>query len=137
MLNINIERIWLNSRLILTMTTIIIYRFFVDVQIHLCKFYVKFKKKKKKKVLVVTKYDHASTVLQEINNNNVRVIITNETNKITFFSIQPISSANQCLNSVWPQWTPKLINHSPTNTKSRLWGNSRNRNTQNITSHGS
>ena len=34
------------------------------------------------KVLVVTKYDHASTVLQELNNNNVRVIITNETNKI-------------------------------------------------------
>ena len=62
------------------MTTIIIYRFFVDVQIHLCKFYVKLKKKKK--VLVVTKYDHASTVLQELNNNNVRVIITNETNKI-------------------------------------------------------
>ena len=33
--------------------------------------------KKKKKVLVVTKYDHASTVWQELNNNNVRVIITN------------------------------------------------------------
>ena len=76
------------------MTTIIIHRFFVDVQIHLCKFYVKLKKKKKK-VLVVTKYDHASTVLQELNNNNVRVIITNETNEITFLSIQPISSANQ------------------------------------------
>ena len=58
MLSINIERIWANSRLILTMTTIIIHKFFVDVQIHnifhkliqfhLCKFYVK-----KKKVLVV------------------------------------------------------------------------------------
>ena len=44
----------------------------------------KFYAKKKKKVLVVTKYDHASTVWQELNNNNVRVIITNETNKITF-----------------------------------------------------
>ena len=49
MLSINIERIWANSRLILTMTTIIIYKFFVDIQIHnifhkliqyhLCKFY--------------------------------------------------------------------------------------------------
>ena len=58
MLSINIERIWANSRLILTMTTIIIYRFFIDVQIHnifhkliqfhLCKFYAQ-----KKKVLVV------------------------------------------------------------------------------------
>ena len=54
MLSINIERIWANSRLILTMTTIIIHKFFVDVQIHnifhkliqfhLCKFYVKKKK---------------------------------------------------------------------------------------------
>ena len=64
MLSINIERIWVNSRLILTMITIIIHKFFVDVQIHnifhkliqfhLCKFYAKKKrKKKKKKVLVV------------------------------------------------------------------------------------
>ena len=59
-LSINIEKIWVNSRLILTMTMIIIHRFFVDVQIHnifhkliqfhLCKFYAQ---KKKKKVLVV------------------------------------------------------------------------------------
>ena len=59
MLSINIKRIWANSRLILTMTMIIIHRFFVDVQIHnifhkliqfhLCKFYAQ----KKKKVLVV------------------------------------------------------------------------------------
>ena len=59
MLSINIEIIRANSRLILTMTTLIIHRFFVDVQIHnifykliqfhLCKFYAK----KKKKVLVV------------------------------------------------------------------------------------
>ena len=58
MLSINIEKIWANSKLILTMTTIIIHRFFVDIQIHnifhkliqfhLCKFYVQ-----KKKVLVV------------------------------------------------------------------------------------
>ena len=51
MLSINIEKIWANSRLILTMTTIIIHRFFIDVQIHnifhkliqfhLCKFYAK------------------------------------------------------------------------------------------------
>ena len=51
MLSINIERIWVNSRLILIMTTIIIHRFFFDVQIHnifhkliqfhLCKFYAK------------------------------------------------------------------------------------------------
>ena len=51
MLSINIERIGANSRLILIMTTIIIHRFFVDVQIHnifdkliqfhLCKFYAK------------------------------------------------------------------------------------------------
>ena len=34
MLSINIEKIRANSRLILTMTTIIIHRFFVDVQIH-------------------------------------------------------------------------------------------------------
>ena len=57
MLSINIERIWANSKLILTMTTIIIHRFFVDVQIYnifhkliqfyLCKLYAK------KKVLVV------------------------------------------------------------------------------------
>ena len=57
MLSINIEKIWANSKLILTMTMIIIYRFFVDVQIHnifhkliqfhLCKFYAKKKKKKK------------------------------------------------------------------------------------------
>ena len=63
MLSINIEIIWANSRLIQTMTMIIIYRFFVDVQIHnifhkliqfhLCKFYAK---KKKKKVLVVLRY---------------------------------------------------------------------------------
>ena len=72
------------------MTTIIIHRFFVDVQVHnifhkLIQFHLyKFYAKKKKKLLVVTKYDHASTVLQELNNNNVRVIITNETNKITF-----------------------------------------------------
>ena len=56
MLSINIEKIWANSKLILTMTMIIIYRFFVDVQIHnifhkliqfhLCKFYAKKKKKK-------------------------------------------------------------------------------------------
>ena len=55
MLSIDIKRIWANSRLILTMTTIIIHRFFVDVQIHnifhkliqfhLCKFYAKKKKK--------------------------------------------------------------------------------------------
>ena len=55
MLSINIERIWANSRLILTMTTIIIHRFFVDVQVHnifhkliqfhLYKFYAKKKKK--------------------------------------------------------------------------------------------
>ena len=55
MLSVNIEIIWVNSRLILTMTTIIIHRFFVDVQIHnifhkliqfhLCKFYAKKKKK--------------------------------------------------------------------------------------------
>ena len=54
MLSINIERIWANSRLILTMNIIIIYRFFIDVQIHnifhkliqfhLCKFYAKKKK---------------------------------------------------------------------------------------------
>ena len=57
MLSINIERIWVNSKLILTITTIIIHKFFVDIQIHnifhkliqfhLCKFYAK------KKVLVV------------------------------------------------------------------------------------
>ena len=51
MLSINIEKIWANSKLILTMTRIIIHRFFVDVQIHnifykliqfhLCKFYAK------------------------------------------------------------------------------------------------
>ena len=55
MLSINIKRIWANSRLILTMTTIIIHRFFVDVQVHnifhkliqfhLYKFYAKKKKK--------------------------------------------------------------------------------------------
>ena len=54
MLSINIEIIWVNSRPILTMTTIINHRFFVDVQIHnifhkliqfyLCKFYAKKKK---------------------------------------------------------------------------------------------
>ena len=54
MLSINIEKIWANNRLILTMTTIIIYKFFVDVQIynifykliqyHLCKFYAQKKK---------------------------------------------------------------------------------------------
>ena len=59
MLSINIERIWANNRLILTITTIIIYKFFIDVQIynivhkliqfHLYKFYAK----KKKKVFVV------------------------------------------------------------------------------------
>ena len=51
MLSINIERIRANSRLILTMTTIIIHKFFVNVQIHnilhkliqfhLCKLYAK------------------------------------------------------------------------------------------------
>ena len=59
MLSINIEKIWTNSKLIQTMTTIIIHKFFVNVQIHnifhnliqfhLCKFYTK----KRKKVLVV------------------------------------------------------------------------------------
>ena len=63
MLSINIEIIWANSRLILTMTTIIIHWFFVDVQIrnifhkliqfYLCKFYAK----KKKKVLVVLGFE--------------------------------------------------------------------------------
>ena len=61
MLSINIEKIWANDKLILTMTMIIIHRFFVDVQIynifhkliqfHLCKFYAQ-----KKKVLVVLKF---------------------------------------------------------------------------------
>ena len=51
MLSINIERVRANSRLIMTITTIIIHRFFVNVQIHnishkfiqfyLCKFYAK------------------------------------------------------------------------------------------------
>ena len=51
MLSVNIERIWANSKLILTMIMIIIYKFFVDVQIynifhnriqfHLYKFYAK------------------------------------------------------------------------------------------------
>ena len=101
MLSINIERVGANSKLILIVTTIIIHKFFVNVQIHnishkliqfhLCKFYAK----KNIQVLVVTKHDHALTVLQELNNNNVKVIITNETNKITFLSIQPIFSANQ------------------------------------------
>ena len=54
MLNINIERIWTNSKLILTMTMIIIHRFFVIqihnifyklIQFHLCKFYAPKKKK--------------------------------------------------------------------------------------------
>ena len=54
MLSINIQKIWVNSRLILTMTMIIIHKFFVDVKIHnifhkliqfyLCKFYAKKKK---------------------------------------------------------------------------------------------
>ena len=52
MLSNNIEIIGANSRLILTMTTIITYRFFVNAQIHnifykliqfhLCKFYAKY-----------------------------------------------------------------------------------------------
>ena len=56
MLSINIEKIWANNKLILTMTTIIIHRFFVDVQIHnifhklikshLFKFYAKKEKEK-------------------------------------------------------------------------------------------
>ena len=51
MLSINIERIRANSRIILTITTIIIHKFFVNVQIHnilhkliqfhLCKLYAK------------------------------------------------------------------------------------------------
>ena len=51
MLSINIERVRANSRPIMTITTIIIHRFFVNVQIHnishkfiqfyLCKFYAK------------------------------------------------------------------------------------------------
>ena len=54
MLSINIERVRANSRIIMTITTIIIHRFFVNVQIHnifhkliqfhLCKFYAKKKK---------------------------------------------------------------------------------------------
>ena len=74
MLSINIERIGANSKLILTMTTIIINRFFVDVQIHnifhkliqfhLCKFYAKIYIYIY--ILVVTKYDHASIVLKAI-----------------------------------------------------------------------
>ena len=54
MLSINIEKIWANGKLILTMTMIIIHRFFVAIQIynifhkliqfHLCKFYAQKKK---------------------------------------------------------------------------------------------
>ena len=65
MLSINIERVGTNNRLIMTMTTSIIHKLFVDVQIHnifhkliqfhLCKFY-------------------ALTMLQELN-NNLKVII--------------------------------------------------------------
>ena len=57
MLSINIERISVNSRLILTMAMIIIHRFFVDVQIHNISFNFicasSMPKWKRKEVLVV------------------------------------------------------------------------------------
>ena len=118
MLSINIERIWANSRLILTMTTIIIHRLFVDVQIHnifhklirfhLCKFYTQ-KKKKGIRVRLVHVFKNWKLLFKKFCGNTsewkslwkyVKCYLKTENCCLETFTKHPLSSSKVCKVSI-------------------------------------